>query len=365
MKEIIYKLLLIVGGVFLGLVLAEGIARVIQPARDADLLFNSPDSSPQGLYVLNKKTRLIPAANFSATAKSIGYSINLRTNNISLRGPSIEEINQKEIPQWLALGDSFTMAVQVSEKDSFMGILSDKKRHVWNGGVDGYSTWQATKRLQQIVAQKVPIKNVILTFFTGNDFQDNERFPHMQKMPLPGPEGSPIPRKIVPSYKKWLLQYSVMYAHYRIAQHRKTVTSATQQQSNWKDELSIFSSQGQNRLQRLTLATIKALRELKNTARRNNIKLLVTIAPPAFVIDTKRAKPAMSLVGLPTSNLQLNSPQRSILQILKQQDIPSCDLTQALRLGQKNVDMYFTYDGHWTKEGHAVVAERIASCLSL
>jgi hypothetical protein len=129
--------------------------------------------------------------------------------------------------------------------------------------------------------------------------------------------------------------------------------------------LSIFSSQGQNRLQRLTLATIKALRELKSTAQRNNIKLLVTIAPPAFVVDTKRAKPAMSLVDLPISNLQLHAPQRSISQILKQQNIPFCDLTQALRLGQKNTDMYFTYDGHWTKEGHAVVAERITKCLSL
>ena len=76
----------------------------------------------------------------------------------------------------------------------------------------------------------------------------------------------------------------------------------------------------------------------------------MAVAPPAFVVDTKRAKPAMSLVNLPTSNLQLNAPQKTILQLLQQQNIPACDLTQALRLGQEKTDMYFTYDGHWTKQ---------------
>lgn len=365
MTRISQKLMLLIGGLFVGIFLAESIARLIRPAKDADLLFNSPDASPSGLYVLNKETRLIPTPNFSDTAKSLGYSVSLRTNSLSLRGPSRKEIATKNISQWLALGDSFTMAVQVSEEDTFMGQLSNDSRYVWNGGVDGYSTWQATKRLQQLLQQKLPIEHVILTFFTGNDFQDNERFPHMQRAPLPGPEGSPIPREHVPAYKKFLLKYSVLYAHIRIAQHRQNISSANQQQSNWKDELSIFSSQGQSRLQRLTESTKKALRDLSRTIQRNNLKILVAVAPPAFVVDTKRAKPAMSLVNLPTSNLQLNTPQKTILQLLQQQNIPACDLTQALRLGQETTDMYFTYDGHWTKAGHQVVAERISSCLSL
>jgi hypothetical protein len=365
MMQIIQKIILIFGGIFVGLLLAEGVARLIRPAKDADLLFNSPDASPSGLYVLNKETRLIPAPNFSDTAQALGYKVKLRTNSLSLRGPPSEDITRTNRSQWLALGDSFTMAVQVSEEDTFMGQLSDDSKYIWNGGVDGYSTWQATKRLQQILQNKLPIEQVIVTFFTGNDFQDNERFPHMQRAPLPGKEGNPIPRENIPTYKKLLLKTSVLYAHYRIAQHRQNITSATQQQSNWKDELSIFSSSGQGRLQRLTEATKKALRNLQHTAKRNNIKLLVAVAPPAFVVDTKRAIPAMSLVNLPTSKLQLNAPQKTILQLLQQQQMQACDLTQALRLGQEKEDMYFTYDGHWTKAGHKVVAKRIASCLSL
>ena len=120
MTHISQKLMLVIGGLFVGIFLAESIARLIRPAKDADLLFNSPDASPPGLYVLNKETRLIPAPNFSDTAKSLGYSVSLRTNSLSLRGPSRKEIATQNMSQWLALGDSFTMAVQVSEEDTFM-----------------------------------------------------------------------------------------------------------------------------------------------------------------------------------------------------------------------------------------------------
>ena len=95
--KIIQKLFLIFGGVFVGLLFAEGVARLIRPAKDADLLFNSPDSSPSGLYVLNKETRLIPAPNFSDTAQSLGYKVKLRTNSLSLRGPPVDNINRSGI----------------------------------------------------------------------------------------------------------------------------------------------------------------------------------------------------------------------------------------------------------------------------
>ena len=126
MMQIIQKIILIFGGIFVGLLLAEGVARLIRPAKDADLLFNSPDASPSGLYVLNKETRLIPAPNFSDTAQALGYKVKLRTNSLSLRGPPSEDITRTNRSQWLALGDSFTMAVQVSEEDTFMGVLSQR-----------------------------------------------------------------------------------------------------------------------------------------------------------------------------------------------------------------------------------------------
>ena len=232
---------------------------------------------------------------------------------------------------------------------------------IWNAGVDGYSTWQSAIRYQQILRHR-PIKRALLTFFTGNDFQDNERFPHMAKTPLPGKAGDPIPRDPVPWLRSVFLRYSVLYAHIRIAQHRREIASLTgHKMENWKDELSIFTQEGSGRLERLLNATSRALNSLKTATQKS--KLMVAVAPPAFVIDQKRAKPALDLVGLSSNQLQLDAPQQAILQLLEQHNIPSCDLTSSLQRVQEIEPVYFTYDGHWTKAGHRAVATQIKDCL--
>ena len=108
------------------------------------------------------------------------------------------------------------MSVQVDQEDTFSGQLSTKSgAQIWNAGVDGYSTWQATLRVQQI-KERLPIKRVLLTFFTGNDFQDNERFLAMQRSPPTRSRWFSIPRPNIPDSEIWLMQHSYIYAHYRI-----------------------------------------------------------------------------------------------------------------------------------------------------
>ena len=79
--------------------MADGVARMIAPAGHADLLFNSPDSSPQGLYVNDPDLLLIPAPGFEATVQSLDYEVPLRINALSLRGPDLIETD----PNWLAV----------------------------------------------------------------------------------------------------------------------------------------------------------------------------------------------------------------------------------------------------------------------
>lgn len=360
MKNHIFKGALILGGCLIGLISAELLARMVKPVGGADLLFNAPDASPQGLYVLEKDIRVIPASNFSAHVQSLDYQAELRTNGLGLRGPSEKEITGQ---QWLALGDSFTMAVQVSEADSFAGRLgTQNKVHVWNAGVDGYSTFQSAMRAKTLQAQ-LPIERMMVMFFTGNDFQDNERFWAMQNQPLPGPVGAPIPREKVPALQGFLLRHIHLYAHYRIHQRQSQLASGSDHSlQNWKDELRIFTSEGRGRLQHLRQKTTEALKMLKQSA--GNIPLLVAIAPPAFVIDTDRMAPTFSLVGLDPQQAELEAPQKAILELLAQLKIPHCDLSAALAQGQASEPMYFEFDGHWTKAGHQVVAAELQNCLA-
>ena len=347
------------GGLLAGLILAEGSARIIAPNQAADLLFNASDAPPMNLYVIDTETRVTTAPNLDTSIESLDYTVQIQTNEIGLRGPKLSDVSS-DTPHWIAVGDSFTMSVQVEQNDTFSGQLSTRTgAQIWNAGVDGYSTWQATLRVQQI-KEHLPIKRVLLTFFTGNDFQDNERFLAMQRSPLPGPAGSPIPRPEIPSSEIWLMQHSYIYAHYRIWSKVKQLGSPNDfSKGNWQDELRLFTLDGEKRRSQLRGQTKRALQQLRDYTRQNNLDLMVAVAPPAFVIHPERLNATFELVDLDPNRADVDAPQQLALGLLKELRIPYCDLSPALR---QATQPYLTFDGHWTLEGHKVVADAVASC---
>jgi len=353
------RLGLVVGGMLLGVLGAEVLGRIVQPDASADLLFNSPDSSPQGLYVVDHTRMLTPRPGFSGQVRSPGYSVSLRINDHGLRGPADAPSGQ---PQWLAVGDSFTMAVQVDEGDTFAAQLGQQAgAWVWNGGVDGYSTWQALSRYEALDST-LPIERVVLTFFLGNDLQDNVRFPHVVKGARSLPEGADIPRQPTPPLEAFLLRRSRLYAHWRVWSRRTALVSGTDpDRERWRQELVLFSDSGQRELKRLLPQTREALRRLQQATRQRGDELIVAVAPPAFVVEPDRAEATFEVVGLDPSTAALDAPRQAVLSVLRELDIAACDLTEPLRGASA---AYFVYDGHWTVEGHTIVAETLSQCLS-
>lgn len=362
MRRWLGRLALVVFGLLIGVIGAEVLSRLVRPDASADLLFGSPASSPMGLYVIDHQTLLTPRPGFSGAIRSPGYAVDLRINEVGLRGPSTAEVSGS---QWLAVGDSFTMSVQVSEDEAFEGLLSQRAgAHVWNAGVDGFSTWQAAIRYEE-VDDVLPIDKVILTFFLGNDFQDNERFPGQIRHPPPMPEGSDIPREVMSPATRFLLRHSHLYAHWRVMERRASVSSGSDHSGQqWRQELLIFSSEGRQQLQRSAQGTSTALRRLRDAVKARGDTLLVAVAPPAFVIETDRAEATFEVVGLDPAKMDLDAPRRAALDVLKRLNIPACDLTGPLKAAaEAGGELYFVYDGHWTAEGHAVVAETLEGCL--
>ena len=343
----------------MGLLLAEGVARIVAPNQAADLLFNASDASPMNLYVIDTDTRVTTAPNLNTSIESLDYTVQIQTNELGLRGPKLSQVSPST-PHWIAVGDSFTMSVQVDQKDTFSGLLSDKTgAQVWNAGVDGYSTWQALLRVQQIT-EHIEIKRVLLTFFTGNDFQDNERFLAMQRSPLPGAPGDTIPRPEIPPSEIWLMQHSYIYAHYRIWNKVQQLGSPNDfSKGNWQDELRLFTLDGEKRRGQLRGQTKRALQQLRDYTRQNKMELMVAVAPPAFVIQPERLEATFELVDLDPNRASVDAPQQLVLDILTELKIQHCDLSPPLRQADQP---YLTFDGHWTLEGHTVVANAIASC---
>lgn len=364
------KAALLLGGLALGVAVAEGLARLVQPAGHADLLFDAPDASPQDLYVIDPELVLVPRASFSDTIRSQGYSVPLAFDAAGLRvDPSAQgpaDAGPGGPQTWAAAGDSFTLAVQVPLAETFAHRLGVQTgRRVLNLGVDGYSTWQASRRAARVDATH-DTAGVLLTFFLGNDLQDNERFPHILRTVEGRTAGEPIPRPPVPAWEALLLRHSAVFAHVRVWSRARGLRSgADPARGRWREELAIFSSEGQGTLQRLMPATRRALTEARAAAAARGDALMVALAPPAFGVHPERLASTFEVVGLDPAQATPDAPRDAVARELRALGVPTCDLTPPLRAAAgAGQALYFTYDGHWTAAGHAVVAEAIAACLA-
>jgi len=172
------RLALVAGGLVVGVLVGEAGFRMARPDDAVELLYNAPDNAPNGMYTTDATVYAIPTPGFRGTQKSLGYSTELRINALGLRGP---EVGEKDRPRYMAAGDSFTMAAQVTEAETFVGRLSeDLGVEILNSGADGYGTYQALERYKQLDEQ-LDLDGVILTFFVGNDVHDNVRWPQVQQ----------------------------------------------------------------------------------------------------------------------------------------------------------------------------------------
>jgi hypothetical protein len=355
---------LVLAGLGLGLLAAEGLARVVRPAGHADLLFDSPDASPRDLYVIDPELVLVPRPGFSDTIRSQGYTVPLAFDEAGVRIPP----DQPEVASggWVAAGDSFTLAVQVPVDQTFAARVGERLGvPVHNIGVDGYSTWQASRRAARVDRSR-DTEGVLLTFFLGNDLQDNERFPHVLRTVEGREAGASIPRPEVALWETVLLRYSAIYAHIRVWRRARALRSgADPARQRWQEELAIFSEEGAGTLQRLLPSTRRALSEARQATQRRGDRLVVALAPPAFVVHPDRLASTFEVVGLDPARARPDAPRDAIARELASLGIETCDLTPALRAAaDAGQALYFTYDGHWTAAGHAVVADAMATCLA-
>jgi hypothetical protein len=348
----------VLGGLLLGAALAETGARVLAPSAGEELLFSAPDAVPEGLYRASPTLLNEPVPGFMGQVASMGYRVPVRINALGLRGGEPTGARR-----WLALGDSFTIALQVPEADTFEARVGAALGvEVLNGGVDGYSTAQATRRYEALDGP-TGAEAVLLTFFLGNDFHDNERIPPLLNGPPPPGAGGHAPvRASTDPLSRFLLRHSVAYAYWRVAQKRAALSAADDFDTRrFREELTIFTRGGAGRLAQLRQASAQALTALRDAARQRGDRLLVAVAPPSFAVDPERAAATLATFGL--DDPDVDAPRRAALDVLQQLGIPSCDLTPPLQAAQQaGREGYFRFDGHWTAVGHAVVADTIVDC---
>ncbi len=355
------RVALALGGLVLGVGLGELGARLLAPHDAADMLYSAPDNAPDGLYLTDTALLSVPAPGFSAEQRSLGYSVKLRINAHGLRGGPVGS----ERPRWLASGDSFTMAAQVAEAQTFVVRLGSALGHeVLNGGVDGYGTWQALGRYQRL-DDALALDGLLLVFFAGNDLADNARWPMVQTEAARLVPGEPIWRPSHGAAHAWLYPRSLLYARVQMLLRAWSLGRPdSPERERWASELQPYTRAGRPVLRGLLEQTAPALQAVLSATRARNDRLMVAVAPPAFQIEEARRNATFSLVGLDSSGAVPDQVTDGIMALLGRLGIPACSLVAPLRAAYEAGErVYLAYDGHWSPAGHRVVAEQLAECI--
>lgn len=354
------RLLLVVGGVLVGALAAEGVARALDARGDAELLYTAPEAVPDGFYVTDRDLLLRPAANQDGWSRTLSGAVRLRTNREGLRGGPVERDAR---PRWLAVGDSFTLAVQVPEASTFAARLSTPQRQVLNAGVDGYAPSQAVLRYKRL-APAVDSGGVLFTLFLGNDLTDERALPGRRARARGTIPNRPIPQPRPGRVVAALMRHSALFVRLRVSRLALAQSpGAVAHRAQWRDSLALFTSGGATDLAGAVEGLRAPLLALQRAAAARGDQAVVAVAPPSFVIHTDRLPAAFSLVGLDPAQATPQAPAGAVLGLLDELGLAACDLTPALAAAAEARTLYFQWDGHWTPDGHAVVADALADCL--
>ena len=302
--------------------------------------------------------------NFEGEIVYPGSEVHVRINSLGLRGP--EPLPTPEGPRWLVIGDSFVLSLQVPKEQTFEHLLAQRLGvEVFNGGVSGDSTWQSVTRYD-MWDDTLQTDTVILLFFLGNDLLDNATFdpsqmdrwhigPTVQRSTHPPP--SPLVR--------FLAGHSYLFAHIRVAAQRKAV-KGTERMANWRKELAIYTRSGRPQLDTYLPFTARAFERFDERARLvRRDRYVVALAPPGIAVNPERMANTLEFAGFDPAEADPDAPRQAVADLLADQQIPTCDLTPALREAeQAGVPTYLVYDGHWSPEGHEVVAQALQRCIT-
>jgi lysophospholipase L1-like esterase len=355
--SVLAKAALFLGTLFLSLVAVEIGLRLKGPQGFEFLLSDGPSFYDTSIFVADREVAQVLRPGARGENRTPEFHTTVRINQLGLRGAELPAKAENSL-RLLAVGDSFTLGLQVEENQHFAHLLGaqlsvtmGRRVEVLNAGVDSYGT-QAATILASRLAEPTEADGILLTFFLGNDFWDNANFHHIRRREVLLDPNLSLAGDL-------LGRWSVLYSHFRIRQQLRRLASEPRAQGRRQEELSVF--QNAQALERLIGPSVDALAEFEETCETLELPCFLAVAPPAFAVDTQRASATLELFGLDSSTLDLDAPARAVAEVTPQ-GIPVLDLAGALRTHREE-KLYFTLDGHWTEAGHRVTAQALAPFL--
>lgn len=348
------RTLLTGGGVLVALAIAELGARRWSGVEGASLLVNAPNFYDTSIFVADAELGQTLKPGSEGRMHAPEFDTLVRVSAAGTRGadPGSKPPGALRV---LAVGDSFTFAVQVQEADTFCAHLTtsltaalDRPVEVINAGVDAFGTFQATRQAARL-GKKLQVDAILLMFFLGNDMADNRTFRS---------DGYPTNTQLLPSLASpvdTLFSWSSLYFHGSTLW--RSLSAASDHGRSWRFRAEAQAFVRGADLRSTVEPTARALRELESLARTLGVPVVVALAPPAFVITPERAQATFALFGV-AGEPDVDAPTRAV-QSAMPGGMPTVDLSPALRAAEVGGRTYFVFDAHWTARGHRAVADAI------
>jgi hypothetical protein len=417
--KLLVKALIVVLGLLFGLLLLEGVVRLAGLARP-------PESMGWFWRVPDEITgwSLEPGAEGRSYNDLYEYDVAVKINSRGIRSPeSIGYDKPEGVYRILVLGDSFVEAIQVEMEEMFGRrldeLLNEKgyRVEVISAGVGGWGNDQELLWLQN-EGYKYHPDLILLTIFARNDFMNNyqpleaanmgaNNKPYFQlepdgelslhlfpfdpaEAPPPPPrpdviiEPEPIPPGPLTPVGNWLWRHSALYRwivprlrlltprladrlarigiiepgveQKKLAQPPDYVPISYETYRKTADETWLAAFE-------LTRAILRAF---QSEAAGMDADFAVVLANaqeevyPLFWQKVTSAYPVMR-----GDDWSPEMAHQRILTILREEQISALDLRPAFReaYAENHRFLHYPVDGHWTPDGHALAARRIADFL--
>ncbi len=353
------RLTLACGALVLALVAAEGWFRMRQATGWEFLLTDTPSLYDLSIFQPDDELGQVLRPGAKGRTRTPEFMATTTINSLGVRGAELGAKTNGEF-RILAVGDSFTLGLQVADDATFSALAAKdlsqqtgRTVRLLNVGVDGYGTHAAT-RLAMRMAPAVEADAVLLTFFLGNDFWDNQNFAHVRQQP-------PLVQKHRDVLSSTVASRSALYNYLRLAWGMRAASRNPQALERRQEELSVYL--GDAGLAPRLPATRAALAEFGQACSEANLVCYLALAPPAYGVDPARAAATLAYFDLDPAALDLSAAASAVAQAAPE-GMAIVDLGPALRAEPDPGDLYFPLDGHWTELGHRAAAETLSAFLA-
>jgi len=390
MRRLINGFLLVAFGVGLALVIGFLVLRLLGRDEIVMSMIVNPCSPADGdwrdLAISVVKDYRDPCARFYWDIYPTGEYYNLISlNNYGLHDNNLTMEKPSDTFRILILGDSFPQGWQVKLEQGFPWLVEDelnrispRKIEVINMGVDTYGTDRELLLFASLGWRFQP-DLVLLSFYTGNDIKDNS-------FDLSSwAEGSPLQRPLftlngsdhlqmhnapivdrnrftdVPAWD-WLVEMAANERSLPLVDvpDAPKVKNESPRELEYPLDLGLYLPDDRQWAEAWNITDVLVL-QLRDLVQQQGAQFGVFVIPDRRAVETSDWDVTVGFFPFMQGRDPL-APGDRITTFLESEGIPVLNLTYTLRgwlLSHADQRLYFSADGHYNANGHAVTAQRL------